>query len=232
MKKTILLLVFGFALSFDCNAQFLDSFFGKLKGSSGNTESGTSDIVSNLFNEVVGSVTGGQKLTVDAISGTWNYEGTTCALESDEMLAELGSRLVTVKVEEKINSLLLKVGVQKGTSSLTFTADGTCTALVNGRSFAGTYTIGEDGKSMAFSFLLGKLTLNSTVQYTANSMNISFDANKILGIVKNLSSAVSQYGGSQAASSSSLSSSLELVKNIGTLLEGFNGMRMGVRVSR
>ena len=94
------------------------------------------------------------------------------------------------------------------------------------------YAIGEDAKSIAFTFMLGQLKLNSTVEYMSKSMNITFDADKVLAIVKNLSAAVSQYGNSQTSSSSSISSTLQLVKSLSALLEGFNGMRLGVKVSK
>lgn len=232
MKKTILLLVMAFALSLNGNAQGLDALFGKLKGSISGAKSESGSSASNILTDILGAVTGGQKLTVDMLCGTWNYEGTSCALESDEALAELGSKLVTVKVEEKVNELLLKVGVKKGNASIAFAEDGTCSANIGGKSFAGTYVIGEDAKSIVFTFMLGQLTLNSTVECMANSMNITFDADKVLALVKNLSAAVSQYGNSQTASSSSISSTLQLVKSLSTLLEGFNGMRLGVKVSK
>ena len=220
----------AFALSINGNAQGLDALFGKLKGSISGAKSESGSSASNILTDIIGAVTGGQKLTADALCGTWNYEGTSCALESDEALAELGSKLVTVKVE--VNELLLKVGVKKGNASIAFAKDGTCTANIGGKSFAGTYVIGEDAKSIVFTFMLGQLTLNSTVECMANSMNITFDADKVLALVKNLSAAVSQYGNSQTASSSSISSTLQLVKSLSTLLEGFNGMRLGVKVSK
>ena len=127
MKKTLLLLVMAFALSINGNAQGLDALFGKLKGSISGAKSESGSSASNILTDIIGAVAGGQKLTADALCGTWNYEGTSCALESDEALAELGSKLVTVKVEEKVNELLLKVGVKKGNASLTFAEDGTCT---------------------------------------------------------------------------------------------------------
>lgn len=231
MKKTLLLLFMLVAFSMNGNAQGLNSLFGKLKGAVSSTKSESGSSATNILTDILGAVTGGQKLTAEALCGTWNYEGTSCVLESDEALAELGSKLVTAKAEEKINELLLKVGVQKGSAYLTFAEDGSCAAVVNGKSFAGTYVIGEDAKSIVFTFMYGQLVLNSTVEYLAGSMNITFDANKVLTLVKTLSAAVAQYDSSQVASSS-LSSTLELVKSLSTLLEGFNGMRLGVRVSK
>lgn len=231
MKKTILLLVMVFALSVNGNAQSFGSLFGKLKEKISSSQSESGNSTADILSGILGTVTGGKKLTVDNIYGTWNYDGTSCALESDEVLAEVGSKLVTVKVEEKINELLLKVGVKKGNASLVFEKDGTCSAVINGKTFAGTYVIGEDEKSILFTFMLGQINLNSKVELLADEMNITFDANKVLTIVKNLSAAVSQYSDSKQVPSS-VASTLATIKTISTLLEGFNGMRLGLKVSR
>ena len=225
------------AFSFDGNAQGLKSLFGKLTGktsgasATSDTKSESGNSVSNILTDIIGAVTGGQKLTADALCGTWKYQGTSCELKSDETLAELGSKLVTVKAEEKINELLLKLGVEEGNTTFTFVEDGTCSVSVGERGFAGTYVIGEDAKSIVFSFLMGQLTLNSTVEYVAGSMDITFDADRVLAVIKGLSAAVAQYDSSQV-SSSSVSSTLELVKSLSVMLESFNGMRLGVKVTK
>ena len=78
---------------------------------------------------------------------------------------------------------------------------------------------------------MGQLTLNSTVEYVAGSMDITFDADRVLAVIKGLSAAVAQYDSSQV-SSSSVSSTLELVKSLSVMLESFNGMRLGVKVTK
>lgn len=237
MKKLVLLLVVAMAFSFDGNAQGVKSLFGKLTGKNTETtettetKNGSESSASSVLTDIIGAVTGGQKLTADALCGTWKYQGTSCELKSDEALAELGSKLVTVKAEEKINELLLKLGVEEGNTTFTFVNDGTCSVSVGERGFAGTYVIGEDAKSIVFSFLMGQLTLNSTVEYVAGSMDITFDADRVLALIKSLSAAVAQYDSSQA-SSSSVSSTVELVKSLSTMLESFNGMRLGVKVTK
>ena len=231
MKKVILLLVVAVAFSVDGNAQGLKSLFGKLTGKTTETSNESNSSAANIITDLIGAVTGGQKLTVDALCGTWNYEGTSCSLESEEALAELGSKLVTVKAEEKINELLLKVGVQKGTAYLVFANDGTCAVVVGDKSFAGTYVIGEDAKSIVFTFMYGQLVMNSTVEYMAGSMDITFDAGRVLNLIKTISVAVAQYDSSQVASES-LSSTLELVKSLSVLLENYNGMRLGIKVTK
>ena len=86
MKKLVLLLVMAMAFSFDGNAQGLKSLFGKLTGktseasATSDTKSESGNSVSSVLTDIIGAVTGGQKLTADALCGTWKYQGTSCEL--------------------------------------------------------------------------------------------------------------------------------------------------------
>lgn len=233
MKRTLLFFAFALILTVGGNAQGFDSLWGKVKdkisGSNNESDSKTGDVLSGIL----GAVTGGKKLTYGNLCGTWNYEGVSCSLESEQALAEIGSKLATAKVEEKINELLLKVGMEKGKASVVFEKDSVCNVLVNGKSrFSTTYAIGEDAKSIAFTFLYGRLTLHSTVEYVGDEMSITFDADRVLNVIKSLSSALSQYGSKNEAASESVSSTMALVKTLSVMLEGYNGMRLGFRVSK
>ena len=231
MKKGLLLFTLLLAFSTAGNAQGLGGLFDKLRGkndSKAESSSSASDIISGIF----GAVTGGKKLAMDDLAGTWNYEGVSCDLKSDQVLAEMGSELVTAKVEAKVDEVLGRVGVTKGDATLTFASDSTFTANFGGRQFAGTYCIGEDNKSILFSFLYGKFALNSEVEYVADGMSITFDADRILAITKSTSAALAQYGESKAANVQSVSSYLTLLKSVNVLLEEYNGMRLGIKVSK
>lgn len=231
----------AFAITASSNAQGLDALFGKLKQKAAenqqkNNEQG--DTVSSggglqsLLGGVVNTFVGGKALTVKDLVGSWGYKGASCKLESDDMLAEVGATLVTAKVEEKLNETLLKVGVTEGKATVEFGEEGVCTVSVGGKPFQGTYAIGEDGKSIQFSFLMGQISLGSAVEYRGKEMNVTFDADKVLAIVKNLSAAASQYATTGTGQQTQLSQAMALVSTLGTLLEGYNGMRLGVRLAK
>ena len=242
MKKILLLFVVVFAVTASGNAQGLDALFGKLKQkaeensqNNQNAGSSTNDLMGlgqSLLGGVVNTLVNGKAVTAADLAGTWGYKGTSCKLESEDMLAEMGASLVTVKVEEKLNELLLKVGVSEGKASVEFDAAGNCIAHIGKTPFQGTYVIGEDGKSIVFSFLVGQVNLNSVIEYRGNEMNLTFDADKVLALVKNLSASAAQYAPSQTGQATQLSQTMALVSTLGTLLEGYNGMRLGLKLAK
>lgn len=240
MKKILLLLVFAFAVAANSDAQSFGSLFGKLLNKNNaeadtaktNGAKSTSDNLMNvgksLLGNVVDEIVSSKKVTVADLSGAWNYEGISCKLESDDMLAEVGSRLVTVKVEEIFNEYLLKAGVKKGSTAVQFSEDGICVIDFSGKQIQGTYAVAEDGNGVVFSFLMGQISLNSVAEYTSSGMNISFEADKVLSVIKAVSSAASQYATAQQTQSQALA----MISTLSTLLEGYNGMRLGVRLTR
>lgn len=238
MRKILLLLILAFAVTANGNAQ---SFFSKLFNKNSNKtettetkeekktdESDLLGIGKSLIGGVVDNIVAAKKITATDLAGTWNYEGVSCKLESEDMLAEVGAKLVTAKVEEKFNEYLLKVGVKKGNAAVQFAEDGTFVADFSGKQIQGTYAIGEDGNSVVFSFLMGKISLNSVVEYTSTGMNISFEADRVLSVIKSVSSAASQYANAQQSQSSALT----MISTLSSLLEGYNGMRLGMRLTR
>ncbi len=236
MKKILLILIAVFAFSASSNAQGLGGFLGKLVNKAAeqkvNKESATTEKndalsgVQNLLGGVINAVAGQQKLTPEKIAGTWNFNGTACTLESDDALGEIGSVLITAKIEEILDEQLPKVGVQKGMASVTFDVNGTCTADIKGKKFVGNYLIAEDGKTVDFTFLLGQIKISSVVECGVNELNVTFDADKVLEIVKKIAGQASQQGG-VATQQSSLTS---VIGTLGALLEGYNGMRLGLKL--
>ena len=242
MKKILLLLIVAFAVTANSNAQGLDALLGKLKQKAtensqdgkDNKEAGDEllNLGQSLLGGVVNTIVGGKAITPKDLAGTWGYKGTSCKLESEDMIAEVGASLVTVKVEEKLDELLLKAGVAEGKASVEFDANGNCVATIGMTPFQGTYTIGEDGKSIIFSFLMGQFTLNSVIEYRGNEMNVTFDADKILAIVKNVSASASQYAPAEGGQATQLSQTMAIISTFGTMLEGYNGMRLGLKLAK
>lgn len=239
MKKLLLLLIVAFALTANANAQSLGSIFGKLKDAiqkdTEKTDTVNSDnedfkeLGQTILGGIVETVVSGKKISAKDISGNWNYEGAACTLESDDKVAEFGAKLVTAKFEKKLNEYLLKVGVEKGKASMQFADDGTCVANIGEKKFNGKYSIGEDGKSMQFSFLADKITLNSVVEYSATGMRVMFDADKVLEIVKKLGTTANEYAKSKATDSGK-SSTATMITTLMTMLEGYNGMKLGINL--
>ena len=98
----------------------------------------------------------------------------------------------------------------------------------------GEWKFGKRNDSVTFSLqpFINKMGGAIASGVVGDEMSITFDADRVLNVIKSLSSAVSQYGSKNEAASESVSSTMALVKTLSVMLEGYNGMRLGFRVSK
>ena len=216
MKKITIIAIMATLCVGTANAQsFLSNLFSKFTGSSNTTESTTTNTVTNVLGSLLGnSVT----LSKSLLKGTWTYEGASCVLESNDALSKIGGSVATAKIEEKMNTYLAKVGVKNGTCSFTFAENDSCTFKIGTREIKGAYTLDSEEKTIQFSFLYGKFTSTAHVSYNVTSMDIVFNADKLLGLIQKVAPTAAKY-------STTLST-------LATLLENYNGMMMGMKLKK
>jgi hypothetical protein len=214
MKKIALLAFMAMMFVGSANAQsFLSGLFNKISGS------GSADGVQSTVTNVLGSLSGeSMTLSKSTIKGTWTYNGTSCVLESDDALSKIGGSVVTGKVEEKMNGYLKKVGVKEGTCSFTFSENDSCVFRVGSREISGTYVLDGENKTIQFSFLYGRFTSTAHVAYDINSLNIVFNADKMLNLVQKVTPAVAKYNAT--------------LSTLATMLENYKGMMLGMKLKK
>ena len=183
MKKIFSLIIVAMLLGVtDASAQ---GFLGKLFGG-GNSSSDTENTISNVLGSLIGnSVTLSEKM----LEGTWEYTGTACVLESDAALANIGGTVATSKIEKKLDGYLARVGVKEGSCSFTFIGKDSCVVSMAGRELGGRYALDAKEKTIQFTFY-GRLNFNTHVAYNVSSINIVFNADKLLSLVKTVTSKV------------------------------------------
>ena len=194
MKKIICILTLLCAISVNVDAQDLKS------------------ILSGIAQKVVGDKT----TTAASIVGTWKYVGPDCQFKSDNLLANAGGEVASAKVEEKLKSVLEKVGIN--TIVYTFNEDGTCSYKIKGKTTSGTYVFDTEAKTITIK--TGKLGISITAYVVTLGSNMSFvyDADKLMSVLKTISSAVSKVN-STASTINSLASS-------------FDGMKLGFELQK
>lgn len=165
---------------------------------------------------VVESVTG-KTLPVD-VKGTWTYSGTAVKLESDDLLKSTAATLAASQVEDKLDEYVSKIGIKAGTFSFTFNEDNTFAATVLGKSFNGTYTLSEDYKTMSLQFgkTIGLKPFTASVSATSTQLNLLFQTDKLLELLGKLTS----------------TSSNATLKTIGTLVNQYDGMQLGLELQK
>ena len=165
---------------------------------------------------VVEGVTG-TTLPVD-VKGTWTYSGTAVKFESEDILKSTAANLAASQVEEKLDQYVAKAGIKEGTFSFTFNEDNTFTATVKGKAFNGTYTLSDDYKTISLQFgkAIGLKPFTAAISATSSQLDLLFQADKLLELLGKLTS----------------SSSNSTLKTIGTVVNQYDGMKLGLELKK
>lgn len=234
MKKIYILIMLFVAFAMNGQAQSWKDLLGKVANKATEEVAGAENggVLTNILGTIIGNSVPFSKALIE---GTWNYEGTACVLESENALSEIGGSVATAKIEEKLDGYLSKVGVSKGQCSLTFMSNDSCCFTVNGRNIRGAYNLDVEEKIINFSFLRDKLKMKSYLSYNVTDIDVVFDADKLLDLLKSTFSSVSDKTSSVSSllsSSSKLSSAEATLGTISSLLEGYDGMMLGMKLSK
>ena len=231
MKKTLFSLILMLAVVANTSAQSWKDLLGKaaneVVGEVSSTETGS--IVTNVLGALLGN---SLTLSYEALEGTWSYEGVACILESESSLSNIGGSLVTSNIESKIDGMLSKLGVSKGKCSFTFVSDGTCTINVGTYNLSAKYELNASEKIIIFSFLFDKVPVKTYVAYEIQNLNIVFNADKLLALIKNIASSISSKENSGSQQQEQLQNITQTIGAIGALLKNYDGMMLGVKLTR
>ena len=206
MKRTISIILMAGAFCLTGQTASAQSLGDILKKVTGN------ETVKNVVETVTGTT-----LPVD-VKGTWTYSGTAVKFESEDLLKSTAASLAASQVEDKLDSYIAKVGIKAGTFSFTFNEDKTFSATVKGKSFNGTYTISEDYKTMSLQFgkTIGLKPFTATISATSSQLDLLFQADKLLELLGKLTS----------------TSSNSTLKTIGSLVNQYDGMMLGLELKK
>lgn len=201
------------------NASTADILSGIL-GAMGNKDTKTTDdgqaasnkgVIGGILNSVLN---GFSTVKEETLVGTWNYKGSAFVFESENVLANLGSDVLAKQAAAKVDGYLAKVGVKEGSCTMTFNEDKTCTFNAGERGLNGTYEYNAKDKTLALAF--GAIKANAYVVYDAGNINIVFQSDSLLKILKAICS-ISNKG------------TLQLLN---TLLANYDGLRVGMSFAK
>lgn len=181
---------------------------GSTSANEDGTALSTGGIVSGLLGSVLNAFT-----TVDqnTLIGTWNFKGSAFVFESEKTLANLGSDVIATQIEDKVDQYLAKFNIKEGMCTLTFNKDNTCTLVAGRRTLNGTYAYNVETKELTLTYA-GMFTTTAYLVYDAGVVNILYQSDGLLNILK-------------AISSTSTTGTLSMLKS---LLNQYNGLRIGM----
>lgn len=171
----------------------------------------------STVSDIVEKVTG-VNLSKGDIKGTWNYTGSAVKLESEDILKTAAAGAAATQIEKKLDEYLAKAGLKTGTFSFTFNEDNTFATTVKGKSFNGTYSLSEDGKTLNLKYgkTLNSTGITATAQINASTFELLFKADKLLDLIGKLTAATNN----------------TTLKTIGTLAGQYDGMKIGLELQK
>lgn len=203
MKKFFAILAVVFSVS-TVSAQNIGSILGGLVGGGA-----TGDAVSTLTNVISSKLIP----TSAQIVGTWKYDKPAVMFTSNNVLSSTAGALASTKIENKMQTYLSKTGIKTGKMSITFNSDKTFTIDRSGKTVAqGTYTLTNSDVSLTFKGR--KNACKITPQLDNGTLVIVMDASKLQTFMTGIGSSIS-----------SLSTVTSLLKN-------YNGMKIGMRMTK
>lgn len=174
----------------------------------------------NKGKDVVGSVVEQLDVIPKNIEGNWEFSGSAVKFTGDNVLMNAASELAAGKVEDQLNEYLQKVGIRQGLFSYVFNADGTFTTTFNKMNFSGQYTFSQEEGTIELDYgkneKLKGVSLKTDVSVSLNSMQLLFNADKLLDFISKISSTV---GDSKIGALTSL-------------IDQYNGLKIGFELSR
>ena len=205
--KTLILTVGISVTSIGANAQGLGDILSGL--GSGNAE----DMIGNVLNGVFSS----SNITVADIVGNYVSEGPAVTFKSDNFLQKAGGIAGAATLESKLKPYYEQYGLTGLT--LEIDPDANFNMQVKGVKLSGTITQNEGDGTFLFNLKALGVNIGSFTAYiekSLNSLNVMFDANKLMQIL----STVAKFTGNSIASS------------LGSLLDSYDGACIGFRMSK
>ena len=229
MKRFSLALMLMLAVAVSVSAQSWKDFLGKAacKVVDGMSSIDTGNAVTDVLDALLeNSLT----LSNAALEGTWNYEGAACVLESEKALSNIGGSLVAGTLEAKLDDMLSKSGISKDNSSFTFVNDGSCVINVGGYELKGKYELDAKEKVINFTFAYDKLPVKTFVVYELQNLNVVFRADRLISLIKSVALCLSENASGEQLQQ--LQSITQAVNAIGTLLQNYDGLMIGAKLTK
>jgi hypothetical protein len=201
------------------NSILIAALFGMLIFSGSMKAQSLGDVLnSKTVNEAVSKVSGAATSTKpQSIVGVWKYKGAACAFESDNVVAKMGSKVVTDKIEQELDSYCKQAGFNPASSNFIFTAKGTFVNSVGTQKYTGSYTYNKVNGALVLNYQQLTVSINGNVIAENGITSLLFDANKMMKLVSSMSSNTSAE---------------ESVKSISAMLNECKGVKVGFKIGK
>lgn len=154
-----------------------------------------------VLGDLLGNLLGTDKLNEKNLVGTWTYSEPCVVLESDNVLSNIGGKVIENKIEAQQKKVLEKIGFTPGKVVMVLNEDKSGTMTVGKRTSKFTWAV-EDSE-LKLTFLARTHTINAKL--TAGKLQLAMNADKMLGLLNSTASAVGSLSSSMGALSKLIS---------------------------
>lgn len=148
------------------------------------------DALKKVATEAVDKATDGA-LTQIALVGDWAYSAPAVKLDGEDTLTSLSGSALSATLGTKLESAFSKVGIVKGSCSVTFNSDGTFTMPIKNRNISGTYTYNSEDHSFTMSVGQKKMEIKGFAYISGANLQLVFQINKLTDFLVTIGSNVS-----------------------------------------
>lgn len=160
---------------------------GSFLGTSDSSDSSTDKNTGNVLEDILNTVMGKTPLTYKNMEGTWNFNKSAVAFETDNLLKKAGGAVVASQVQAKLDESTKSLGITSTNTTFTFHADSTYSAKIRGVKISGKYTIDPQTKTVKMNYLMGVANMNAVAVVSTRDMKLLFDADSFLKLMKFIS---------------------------------------------
>lgn len=170
-----------------------------------NGNSGAADVLGGIISNIT------SRTNESTIVGTWVYQEPAVQMESNNLLASAASGIANKQIESKLESSYKTMGITKGSFTITFNSDKSCTYVIKGKESKGTYEFDSSTNKISIKSN-GLLSLPSAyAKVSGSSLELTFETTALMNIAQSLAS----------------SSGNATLGTLSTLSKNYSGMKTG-----
>lgn len=192
----------------------LGGIISAIGGGTSSSGSGASSAAGDIISSLTTIFNSSKVASKNQLVGTWTYTEPAVVFSSSNVLKNIGGKVASQTIENKLQSQFEKVGIKKGAMKMTFDNDGNFTQTVGSKTMTGTYKV--SGKSVTLTYQGGVQQFVGTTQIDGSDLLIVMDASKLLKYANTL--------GSLTGNSA--------LKTAGSLLSSMDGMEVGLKLNK
>lgn len=174
--------------------------------------------VGNAITNIADNLLGTANVSETSLVGTWEYASPCLAMESENVLANMGGAAVAAPMEKKLGALLEKVGMKPGQVKLVFNADSTMTAQV-GNSTPVQLKWSVEGNTLTVSKgTLRPITAKCNIKLTTSGMQLAIESKKLMSLLNTICSTAANYSST--------------IGTVSSLLGNYQGVQIGLKFNK